>query len=108
MKTLKININIPTNKEELKSCLMNTFGWITHKGRMKNNHELLNELCRDICSELNSGYWNKDISDYMRKRIYDLDQSWVDMISIDEEYYEFLCPTLYEAHKWLRGKGINV
>lgn len=41
-------------------------------------------------------------------RIYDLDQSWVDMISIDEEYYEFLCPTLYEAHKWLRGKGINV
>lgn len=41
-------------------------------------------------------------------RIYDLDQSWVDMISIDEEYYEFLCPTLYEAQKWLRGKGINV
>ena len=41
-------------------------------------------------------------------RIYDLDQSWVDMISIDEEYYEFLCPTLYEAHKWLRRKGVNV
>lgn len=41
-------------------------------------------------------------------RIYDLDQSWVDMISIDEEYYEFLCPTLYEAQKWLREKGINV
>lgn len=37
-------------------------------------------------------------------RIYDLDQSWVDMISIDEEYYEFLCPTLYETQKWLRNK----
>lgn len=71
MKTLKININIPTNKEELKSCLMNTFGWMTHKGRMKNNYELLNELCRDICYELNSGYWNKDISDYMRKNLTD-------------------------------------
>lgn len=71
MKTLKININIPTNKEELKSCLMNTFGWITHKGRMEHNSILLSKLYCNISNEINSGYWSKDISDAMKRRLTD-------------------------------------
>lgn len=37
-------------------------------------------------------------------KLYDLKQSLDNMTSIGEEYYEFLCPTLYETQKWLREK----
>lgn len=36
-------------------------------------------------------------------RLYDTNQTWDNMISLlGKDYYEFLCPTLYEAQKWLR------
>lgn len=33
---------------------------------------------------------------------YDIEQSIDNMLSIGDECYEYLCPTLYEAQKWLR------
>lgn len=36
-------------------------------------------------------------------RLYDKNQTWDNMTSLlGKDYYEFLCPTLYEAQKWLR------
>lgn len=36
--------------------------------------------------------------------IYDKEQGLQNMTSIGKTIYEFLCPTLYEAQKWLREK----
>lgn len=35
-------------------------------------------------------------------RIYNIKQNIEDMTSIGDKYYEFLCPTLYDAQKWIR------
>lgn len=67
MKT--ISISIPTNRKELKDFFKTIFGWMTHRDRMKNNQKVLNDLYKDIYYELNSGYWSKDISDYMKKEL---------------------------------------
>lgn len=64
-----INISIPTNRKELKDFFKNKFGWMTHRGRMKNNEKVLNDLYKEIYNELNSGYWSKDISEYMKKEL---------------------------------------
>ena len=37
-------------------------------------------------------------------RCYDVKQSSDNLTRIGNDYYEFLCPTLYEAQKWLRLK----
>lgn len=29
----------------------------------------MNELFKDLCNEINSGYWSKDISEYMRNQL---------------------------------------
>ena len=65
----RLTINIPTNMIEVKEFIMNKFGWMLHHGRMKRNNTLLNELGKELCSELNSGYWSKDISDYMKREL---------------------------------------
>lgn len=39
---------------------------------------------------------------------YDIEQSIDNMLSIGDECYEYLCPTLYEAQKWLRENYILV
>ena len=67
MKTFKISI--PTKKKEIKSILMQLFGWMTHPVRMKKNKSLFDELYYEICNELNSNYWRNDISKEMRERL---------------------------------------
>lgn len=67
MKTL--TISIPTNQKELKNCIKQLFGWMTHPVRMKKNKSLFNELYYEICNELNSNYWRNDISKEMRERL---------------------------------------
>lgn len=67
MKTF--TINVPTKKEEIKSSLMQLYGWMTHPGRMKRNKLLLNKLYKEICDELNSNYWRNDISTEMKDRL---------------------------------------
>lgn len=66
----EIRITIPTNKKEAKEWLMRSFGWMTKPGRMKNNNEVLDELYKEIRYEICSGYWSKDISDYMKKELF--------------------------------------
>lgn len=34
--------------------------------------------------------------------MYEIEQSLDNMLSIGDECYEYLCPTLYEAQKWIR------
>lgn len=41
-------------------------------------------------------------------RMHDRVQSWDDMMHTNEEYLEFLAPTLYEAQKWLLSKGYHI
>lgn len=38
-------------------------------------------------------------------RLYDTNQTWDNMTSLlGKDYYEFLCPTLYEAQKWIMSE----
>lgn len=67
----KITINIPTRKSELKSLFIYLFSWLTHAGRMKRNSKIMNELFKELCNGINSGYWSKDISEYMRNQLTD-------------------------------------
>lgn len=39
--------------------------------KYKHNKDLFNQLAKEICNELKSGYWNRDISEYMRKEFTD-------------------------------------
>ena len=41
-------------------------------------------------------------------RVYGIEQSADNLTRIGDDYYEFLCPTLYEAQKWLRKKSLVV
>ena len=40
--------------------------------------------------------------------VYDIEQSADNLTRIGDDYYEFLCPTLYGAQKWLREKSLVV
>lgn len=40
--------------------------------------------------------------------VYDIEQSADNLTRIGDDYYEFLCPTLYGAQKWLRKKSLVV
>ena len=59
-----ITLRIPTSLSEIKTLIKDR----TDK-RYKHNKGLFDNVYKDICKELNSGYWNKDISEYMRKTI---------------------------------------
>lgn len=41
-------------------------------------------------------------------RVYDIEQSADNLTRIGDDYYEFWCPTLYGAQKWLRKKSLVV
>lgn len=69
MKTF--TISIPTKKNEVKDFFMYLFSWVTHAGRMKRNSKVMNELFKNLCNEINSGYWSNDISDDMKKELTD-------------------------------------
>lgn len=66
---IRLTLNIPTTKKELKNFIKQMFGWMTHPVRMKKNKSLFNELYFEICDELNSNYWRNDISKEMRDRL---------------------------------------
>lgn len=59
-----ITLRIPTSLSELKALIKER----TDK-RYKHNKDLFNDVYNDICKELKSGYWDKDISKYMRDTI---------------------------------------
>lgn len=57
-----ISLNIPTKWSEIKEIIKNR----TNK-KYKHNKDLFNQLAEEICEELESGYWSRDLSEYMRK-----------------------------------------
>lgn len=57
-----ITLNIPTTICEIKDFIKSR----TNK-KYKHNKGLFDKIADEICDELKSGYWNKDISEYMRK-----------------------------------------
>lgn len=66
---MKITINIPTTGKELRSFLKDVIKWIKHPNRMKHNTKVFLDIEYEICHELNSGYWIKDISEEMKDRL---------------------------------------
>lgn len=64
MKT--ISINIPTSLAELKHMIKE------HKSkRMRHNIQVLKDFAREIYREVESNYWNDDISITMIDRVFD-------------------------------------
>lgn len=61
-----ITIKVPTSISEVKELIMERIS-----KRYKHNLSIVNKIEVDIREELNSGYWNKDISGYMRKELTD-------------------------------------
>lgn len=61
-----LNIKIPTKISEVRDFIKS----ITNK-KYKHNKGLFNKIAKEICDELKSGYWNKDISEYMRREFTD-------------------------------------
>ena len=52
-----------------KDFIFDKIKWIFHPKRMMHNKKLLDSIAREICYELNSNYWSKDISEEMKSRI---------------------------------------
>ena len=61
----KIECSIPTSWKDVRDF----FYYRGFTKRAKHNNQVLNDLKMEICNEINSGYWNPDISDYMRSQI---------------------------------------
>lgn len=61
-----ITLNIPTSLSEIKVSIKKVID-----NRYKHNRKLFNDIANEICDELKSGYWNSDISEYMRKEFTD-------------------------------------
>lgn len=66
-----IILYIPTTRRELKDFALEKIKWFVHPLRMRHNKQVLNELASEICNEISSGYWRKDISDVMVQRLTD-------------------------------------
>lgn len=62
MKTL--TIKIPTSYNELRAMIKEQ-----SDKRYKHNMDVLSKFAYDIISEIESNYWNKDISDVMKRSI---------------------------------------
>lgn len=69
MKT--ITLNIPTTRTEIKDFFLGKVKWFIHPIRMKHNKKILDEIFVEIHNELMSGYWNNDISKFMRENLAD-------------------------------------
>lgn len=59
-----ITLRIPTSFSEIKTLIKDR----TDK-RYKHNKSLFDEAYKRICKEINSNYWSKDISKYMKDTI---------------------------------------
>lgn len=62
---MKVTINIPSNKQDFKELWKK----IKHPQRTKHNIGILDKIAKEICKEIKSGYWDKDISSYMREEV---------------------------------------
>ncbi|MDL2310120.1 hypothetical protein LJC39_03275 [Parabacteroides sp. OttesenSCG-928-B22] len=65
----EITISFPTTFRELKDGIKNKLKWIVAPKRRSHNKKVLTRLEKEICGELNSGYWDGDISATMRKSL---------------------------------------
>lgn len=65
----EIKIIMPTSFKEIKDSITAKFKWLIHPKRQTHNAKVLSRLEKEICEELNSGYWNGDISVTMRKSL---------------------------------------
>ncbi|OJX63078.1 hypothetical protein [Dysgonomonas sp. 37-18] len=65
----EIKFTIPTSFKELKDSIIIKLKWLGHPTRRQNHAKVLTELEKEICAELNSGYWSADISETMRKSL---------------------------------------
>lgn len=59
-----ITLKIPTSLSEINTLIKDR----TDK-RYKHNKSLFEEAYKRICKEINSNYWSKDISKYMKDTI---------------------------------------
>jgi len=64
-----IMITFPTSLKELRERINNSLKWLIAPKRRSHNAAVLAKLQKEICSELNSGYWDKDITPYMREQL---------------------------------------
>lgn len=64
MITLNFNINIPTKISEVRDIIKRRID-----KKYRHNKSLFDSITKDICDELKSGYWNNDISDFMKKEL---------------------------------------
>ena len=62
-----ITISLPTTFKEVKESVKNKLKWIVAPKRRTHNAAVLSKLEKELCAELNSGYWDNDISQTMRK-----------------------------------------
>lgn len=53
----------------MKEDVKNKLKWFIAPKRRSHNAAVLRKLEKEICAELNSGYWGNDISKYMRKKL---------------------------------------
>lgn len=60
----KLTIEIPTTFAEIRLLWMARIS-----KRYKHNISVINEIEADICEEISSGYWSKDISEYMKREL---------------------------------------
>lgn len=67
MKT--ITILLPTSFKELKEDIANKLKWFIAPKRRVHNAAVLRNLEKELNNELNSGYWAKDITPYMREQL---------------------------------------
>lgn len=59
-----IYIKIPTRLSEIREFIKKRID-----KKYKHNKMLFDDLYNDLIKELKSGYWNKDISDYMKEQL---------------------------------------
>ena len=64
-----IILHIPTTTKETKELFLDKIKWFIHPKRMNHNKKILNEVAYEICNELTSNYWSKDISEEMKSRL---------------------------------------
>lgn len=83
MKTITIKMKIPTSFSEVRAWWKERIS-----KRYKHNRQVLQDMENEICEEINSEYWRKDISDYMKKTLTSGPYSYIHTICI--KYKEML------------------
>ena len=61
----KIEISLPTKWKDIRDL----FYYHGFTKRAKHNNQVLSELRKQVCNEINSRYWRNDISEYMKSEV---------------------------------------